>query len=82
MQFHHHKNSLFCSSFYAKEETEQGSHSTEENLLTVGDLKNIFVDNGGGGEEAEAVLVDEEEARVAPETSEELASTSTAAAGS
>ena len=24
---------------------EQGSHSTEENLLTIRDLSNIFVDN-------------------------------------
>ena len=30
---------------------EQGSHSTEENLLTIRDLSNIFVDN----EEEEAV---------------------------
>ena len=26
------------------ESEEQGSHSTEENLLTIQDLKNIFVD--------------------------------------
>ena len=30
---------------------EQGSHSTEENLLTIRDLSNIFVDN----DEEEAV---------------------------
>ena len=31
---------------------EQGSHSTEENLLTIRDLSNIFVDN----DEEEAVV--------------------------
>ena len=52
---------FFCSTFHATEETEQSSHSTEENLLTVADLKRIFVDDGGsdknddiGGEVVEA----------------------------
>lgn len=30
---------------------EQGSHSTEENLLTIRDLSNIFVDNDEEEEE-------------------------------
>lgn len=29
---------------YHHEESEQGSHSTEENVLTVGDLMSLFVD--------------------------------------
>ena len=33
---------------------EQGSHSTEENLLTIQDLSNIFVDNDV--EQAETVV--------------------------
>ena len=33
---------LISSSFY--EASPAGSHSTEENLLTIKDLKNIFVD--------------------------------------
>ena len=46
------------------ESEEQGSHSTEENLLTIGDLKRIFVDDGrnadgGGGDIVEEVLDDE-----------------------
>ena len=33
------------SNYHRDHETEeQGSHSTEENLLTIQDLKNIFVD--------------------------------------
>ena len=39
--------SVFVSSSYVSPEAgedAQGSHSTEENVLTVRDLKNIFVD--------------------------------------
>ena len=61
----------FCSTFHATEETEQSSHSTEENLLTVADLKRIFVDDGGSdkndGEDAAAAEVVE-----AVEAAEEL----------
>ncbi len=35
---------LLVSSYKATDESTQGSHSTEENVLTVRDLKNIFVD--------------------------------------
>jgi len=37
--------SCFCRNYKVDDEKNQGSHSTEENVLTVRDLKNIFVDD-------------------------------------
>ena len=55
---------FLCSTFHATEETEQSSHSTEENLLTVADLKRIFVDDGGSdkNEEGDAAAAEVVEA--------------------
>ena len=35
---------------HASEEQGQGSHHTEENLLTIQDLRNIFVEEEDGAE--------------------------------
>ena len=37
---------------------EQGSHSTEENLLTIQDLRNIFVDDGNSVEDITDVNIE------------------------
>ena len=53
---------------------EQGSHSTEENLLTIRDLSNIFVDNEALDQSEASVevmwpgLTNEEEAENSVET--------------